>query len=138
VSYFNLAKLSYPIAFTDFRIDAEWDFFATSHGKGPCDGLGGTVKRLAARASLQRTYDHQIMTPHQLYEWVSGNTPTIHFEFCTSEDYKRAEAFLQERFQKSRTIPGTQKLHCFVPLTKSHSVPNYIPTQAFKRKKGLH
>jgi len=37
----------------DFGVDAEWHFFATSHGKGPCDGLGGTVKRLAARASLQ-------------------------------------------------------------------------------------
>ena len=38
----------------DFGMDAEWNFFATSHGKGPCDGLGGTVKRLAAKASLQR------------------------------------------------------------------------------------
>ena len=27
--------------------------------------------------------------------------------------------FLQERFQQSKTIPGTQKLHCFVPLTKN-------------------
>ncbi len=36
----------------DFEIDAEWNFFSTSHGKGPCDGVGGTVKRLAAMASL--------------------------------------------------------------------------------------
>ena len=27
----------------DFGIPAEWHFFATSHGKGPCDGLGGVV-----------------------------------------------------------------------------------------------
>ena len=27
-------------------------FFATFHGKGPCDRLGGTVKRLAAKSSL--------------------------------------------------------------------------------------
>ena len=26
-------------------------------GKGPCDGIGGTLKRLATRASLQRPYD---------------------------------------------------------------------------------
>ena len=32
----------------DFGIPAEWHFSATSHGKGACDGLGGTVKRLAA------------------------------------------------------------------------------------------
>ena len=29
-------------------------FFANSHGKQPCDGIGGTVKRLTAKASLQR------------------------------------------------------------------------------------
>ena len=38
---------------SDFNISAEWHFSATSHGKGACDGIGGTVKRLAARASLQ-------------------------------------------------------------------------------------
>ena len=27
----------------DFGIKAEWHFFATSHGKSPCDGIGGTV-----------------------------------------------------------------------------------------------
>ena len=47
----------------DFGISTEWHFSATSHGKGACDGLGGTVKRLAARASLQRPYNDQIMTP---------------------------------------------------------------------------
>ena len=36
----------------DFGVAAEWHFSATSHGKGACDGVGGTVKRLAARASL--------------------------------------------------------------------------------------
>lgn len=46
----------------DFGVKAEWHFSATSHGKGACDGLGGTVKRLAARASLQRPYQEQIMT----------------------------------------------------------------------------
>ena len=50
----------------DFGVAAEWHFSATSHGKGACDGVGGTVKRLAARTSLQRPYDQQIMTPRQL------------------------------------------------------------------------
>ena len=102
----------------DFGIDAEWHFFATSHGKGPCDGLGGTVNRLAARASLQRPYDHQIMTPCQLYEWASENISTIVFTYCTTDDYRKAETFLEHRFQQSRTIPGTQKLHCFIPFQK--------------------
>ena len=32
------------------------DIFATFHGKVACDGVGGTVKHLAARASLQRPH----------------------------------------------------------------------------------
>ena len=35
------------------------------------------------------------------------------------DDYRREESFLQERFEKSRTIPGTRKLHCFVPVSRS-------------------
>ena len=41
----------------DFSIDCQWDFFATSHRKSPCDVIGGTVKRLVSNASLQSEYD---------------------------------------------------------------------------------
>ncbi len=59
------------------------DFSATAHGKGACDGVGGTVKRLAARASLQKPYTDQIMTPRQLFDWVSTHITSIHFGYCT-------------------------------------------------------
>ena len=64
---------------TDFSVDAEWHFSATSHGKSACDGVGGTVKRLAARASLQRPIDQQILTPCQLFEWARENIPSSVF-----------------------------------------------------------
>ena len=105
----------------DFGVDAEWHFSATSHGKGACDGLGGTVKRLAARASLQRPYDEQIMTPRQLFEWASDNIPAVSFEYCSTEDYKREQTHLEERFQRSRMIPGTRKLHSFCSNLKRQS-----------------
>ena len=37
----------------DFGIQAEWHFSATSHGKGASDGVGGTVKCLAARPAFR-------------------------------------------------------------------------------------
>ena len=49
----NILNLCHHV--TDFGITARWSFFATSHGKSPCDGIGGTVKRLVARASLHWT-----------------------------------------------------------------------------------
>jgi hypothetical protein len=41
----------------DFGMDAEWHFFATPHDKGACDGIGGTIKRLARKVNLQNTYE---------------------------------------------------------------------------------
>lgn len=38
----------------DFGVPAEWHLFATSHTKGPCNGLGSTIKRFAARTSFTR------------------------------------------------------------------------------------
>ena len=42
--YKNLKNLYNICLHKNFDIDAEWTFFATSHGKSPCDGIGGTVK----------------------------------------------------------------------------------------------
>ena len=97
----------------DFGISAEWNFSATAHGKGACDGIGGTVKRLAARASLQKPYSDQIMTPRQLFDWASTNIPAVHFGYCSLVDYEVEEKNIEERFAKSRTIPVTQKLHVY-------------------------
>ena len=36
----------------DFGVPVEWQFFGTNHDKGPCDGLGGTIKREATKASI--------------------------------------------------------------------------------------
>jgi hypothetical protein len=46
----------------NFGLSSEWYFFTTSHGKRPADGMGGTVKRLAAKSSLQKVYSNQIQT----------------------------------------------------------------------------
>ena len=113
----NFINLCYHIE--DFSVPAEWHFSATSHGKGACDGVGGTIKRLAARASLQRPYDEQIMTPRQLFEWAIENIPSVSFHYWSMDDYRREEILLKERFLKSRTIPGTRKLHSFIPLTRN-------------------
>lgn len=99
----------------EFNINVEWHFYATAHGKGVCDGLGGTVKRLAARASLQRPYEHQIMTPYQLFIWCKANILSTEFIFVSSQDHQEEETLLEERFLAAKSIPGTQKFHTFLP-----------------------
>ena len=121
----------------DFGISAEWHFSATSHGKGACDGLGGTVKRLAARVSLQRPYNDQIMTPRQLFDWASTAVPSAHFGYCSMEDYEREQHNLERRFHQSRTIPGTRKLHSFVPISNSKVRVSYYSSSDNSREERV-
>ena len=70
----------------DFGMPAKWHFFATSHGKRPSDGVGGSIKRSAAQASLQRPYNDQIMTPWQLFDYAKTNITVVHFHYSTKEE----------------------------------------------------
>lgn len=74
----------------DFKIAAEWHFFPTSHEKGPCDGLGGTLKRQAARASLQRN-ENPIQTPKELFLWATSALLNIQINYFTTSQYKKEE-----------------------------------------------
>ena len=66
----NFENLKYH--FRDFHLKADWHFFATSHGKNSCDGIGGTIKMLVANASLQRPIKEQILTPKQLFLYADS------------------------------------------------------------------
>ena len=72
----------------DFVIEAEWHFFATSHGKGACDGIGGCVKRNAYRASLQNRNSKKITNTTELYKWATEFFNKIYFDFCTVEEFE--------------------------------------------------
>ncbi|XP_065063917.1 uncharacterized protein LOC135690326 [Rhopilema esculentum] len=102
----------------DFTISCEWNFFATSHGKSPCDGIRGTVKRLAAQVSLQRPMKNQIISVEALFQFckteVKGN-----FYYITKEENNLTRKDLEKRLTAAKTIPGTRGFHQFVPQSKA-------------------
>lgn len=49
-----------------YGLKVEWFFFARSHGKSPCDAIGGTIKRKAAKESLRRAQEDQILNVDDL------------------------------------------------------------------------
>ena len=104
----------------DHGLVAEWNFFATIHGKNPCDGVGGTTKRLVARASLQATEKDQILTPLQMFTWANENIDGIKFFFVSDDDVQRnANMYqLEKRYSLSKTVSGTRSHHCFVPISE--------------------
>jgi len=127
----NFINLCYH--YEDFNISAEWHFFATSHGKSACDGLSGTIKRLATIASLQRPYKDQILCPFQLYTWCSENIKNCKFSFTSKNEYNEEKLNLQERFNRARTIPGTQKFHgVYVADQSTLKCKNYSYSKFYK------
>lgn len=96
----------------DYGVEAEWHFFATSHGKGPCDGVGGSIKRLAARKSLQLTGDQDpILTPQALYDFAVKSLPSVAFTFTTTEQHEAHKKELENRLHNAKTIPGESLIY---------------------------
>ena len=53
-------------------VNTSWNFFATSHDKSACDRIGGTLKRITARASLQCAVKDQILTTKEMFAFCSS------------------------------------------------------------------
>ena len=60
---FTLSILLRPTLLHRNVQEVDWSFFGTAHGKGPVDGVGGTVKRAVWRRILQGQVT--ISTPHE-------------------------------------------------------------------------
>lgn len=106
---------------SDHGLEAEWNFFATSHGKSHCDGIGGTVKHLVARASLQATTNNHIITPFDMFQWASESIPGVTFLYVSSSDVSdnAAKYDLESRFMQASTLSGTRSHHSFRPISES-------------------
>lgn len=102
----------------DFKLSATWGFFATSHGKSPCDGIGGTVKRLVAKASLQMTPGNAIDNVQKFFEYCNTKIENIHFSLISQKIILESRKSLNDRFSKAKTVPGTRSFHHFIPKSK--------------------
>ena len=90
-------------------------FFATSHCKSACDGIGGIVKRLVTKASLKRPVHKQILTPMDMSSYCESDVTGIKFFYVSSTTIKENVILLQDRYNAAQTVKGTRQLHRFVP-----------------------
>ena len=108
----------------DFDIPAEKHFFATSHGKGPYDGIGGTIKRETAYHSIKQAYDSQILTARDLFLFAKEKLKNIKVIFVSKDQVAMKSESLKERFEKSKIIAGIRKFHSFIPMLTSNKTLN--------------
>lgn len=122
----------------DFGVKAQWHFFPTSHGKGPCDGVGGMIKRKARDASIRK--ECHIKDAKTFFNWAQtsvvkgGWKADYALIYVSEEEYMEAENELKERFYNLRTIPGTQKFHEFIPINENQICVNLFSGRSEKSK----
>ena len=94
-----------------FNVDCVWNFFATSPGKSPFDGIGGTVKRLATKANLQRPIDNQILNSTDMDKFCNHSIKGISFCIVNGDTMNSICASDVERFLAVKTVPGIRSYH---------------------------
>ena len=122
-------------------LSIQWNFFATSHGKGVVDGLGGTVKRVVdgLGGTVKRVVDGLGGTVKRVV-WDAVLTRKVSTALNAKEFAEAAESFcksiiitlrlkedilnsseklaLDKCFRKAKPITGIKRLHCIEPTQK--------------------
>ena len=106
-SQFKQRFLLYSLTLMNREIT--WNFFATSHGKGPVDGIGGMAKRvvsrevMSGRASVQSSQEFAIVAANKCKE-----TKILHIG---KEEIETTKLKLEEQFIGVNAIPHIQQIH---------------------------
>ena len=97
----------------EFKI--KWHFFATSHGKGVVDGLGGTVKRAVWR-HVRSGHAH-VSNPEEYAAVAQQRNPNIYIEFVSKSSIEDMHSFLDVKWEGVKA--QTHKMHCYYPISSS-------------------
>ena len=74
-----------------FGFPASWNYFEAGHGKGPCDGVGGSVKRMADEAVKQQKV--VLQDAKDFFAWTQSiaQSPKINYKFVPKDQCEAAE-----------------------------------------------
>ena len=94
------------------KLAIDWNYFATSHGKGPVDGIGGTIKRFVWSAVKARKI--MVQNASSFVEAAKQSKVKV-TEINTSEIVKRNSSLnLDQVFNDAPTIKGIANYHHIV------------------------
>ena len=89
----------------------DWSFFATAHGKGPVDGVGGTVKRPVWCRILQEKV--VVNSAEEFYQCAKECCSNVCILFVPSSAIADIRTKLEALWaaKEPRRIPSTRELH---------------------------
>jgi hypothetical protein len=108
-----------------YKITLTWSFFPTAHGKGPCDALGGSSKRVVERRILSR--QHFVKDATSFRNVLVAATPNIKCTVSNDDNIEKVcqELDVQSLWEKVPPMPGTLNTHFVEPNYDSVNVKFY-------------
>ena len=101
---------------------------------GPCDGVGGRVKREADR-EVERNQKH-IRNVGELFAYVKENFPNIEPILISEQEDRIHREAIQEEFDHAKAIKGSSKLHQYSSVP---GCPNQVLVKRFSNEEnGKH
>lgn len=96
-----------------------WKFFATSHGKGVVDGIGGNAKSVVRTKMLRQDGTVRVNSARDFVAVAKESLSKTKLLLCES---KEVERFNQEQnlFKDSIPVPGIQKVHVIKVWPNGH------------------
>ncbi|XP_048581390.1 uncharacterized protein LOC125561309 [Nematostella vectensis] len=97
-------------------VHVQWNFFATSHGKGAVDGIGGTIKRLVWNA-VKSNRDNIVCDAQSFFQVASSQSKKVNVSFIPEKEFNERLDLLciKKYFTESQVIPGISSFHCIEP-----------------------
>ena len=116
---FTLSILLRPTLLHRNVQEVDWSFYGTAHGKGPVDGVGGTVNRAVWRRILQGKVT--ISTPHEFVAVAKEACPNVTIVFIDAAQVATTRQELESLWAQNRPqrIPNTRQAHYFKPTSPS-------------------
>lgn len=86
-----------------------WNYFATSHGKGTVDGIGGAVKGSVWRRILA---NNEIVDSAKKFVSVAKQcNEKIHIQHVSTNQIYANSKILEERWKQIKPVPNTHRIH---------------------------
>ena len=95
------------------------NYFETSHGKGPCDGLGGIIKRKVSNVVLHGN-DLSVSSAAAMHQFFESRLAEVcessyvsqksKYE-ASSRSFKLIEQVDRTSITRAKTLPDSRKLH---------------------------
>ena len=91
----------------------------------------------ATRASLQDAYKDHTISAYQLHQFAVNSINGMHICFVELRGHGHEAEVLQDRLSRSRTVPGTQKLHFLIPTSANTDEVKLFSSSAVSRREKV-